>query len=216
MTTPITVHGIPGSPFLRAVLLAFEEKGAPWRLAPIGPGGNRTEAYLAMMPFGRVPAIQHEGLTLYETQAVLRWADAVFAGQDLQPADPRAAARMNQIMGVTDWYVFRSWSAPIAFERVIKPTVLGLPTDEAAIAPALPLARTTVEVLDAMLGAGPYMVGDRISLADLHLAPHLEYFSMTPEGRDMLAGTALLAYLARMQSRPSWSATATESLRQAA
>jgi glutathione S-transferase len=216
MTEPVVVHGVAGSPYVRAALLGLEEKGAPWRLAQMPPGGGRTDAYLAMMPFGRIPVIEHDGFCLYETQAILRWADAVFAGPALQPADARAAARMNQVMGMTDWYVFRSWSAPIGFERIVKPLFLGLPTDEAAIAAALPLARTATAALDAMLGDKPFIAGDAISLADLHFAPHLEFFSMTPEGQEMLAGTGLSAYLARLQARPSWAATATETLQAAA
>lgn len=212
----ITVHGVPGSPYVRAALMAFEEKGAPWRLKALAPGETKSEGYLALMPFGRMPVIEHGGMTLYETQAILRWADQVFSGPSLTPADPTTQARMNQAMGMTDWYCFRSWASPIGFERVIKPMFLGLPTDEAAIAPALPLARTTAQVFDALLDAKPYLVGESLTLADLMFAPQLEYFAMTPEGQEMLAGTGLPAYLARMQARPSWAATAAEALRAAA
>ena len=215
--TPIIVHGIAGSPYVRGALLAFEEKSLTWRLVPMGPGDSKADAHLARMPFGRVPVIEHEGFSLYETQAVMRWADAAFGGgPTLQSADPATAARMNQVMGIVDWYVFRSWSAPIGFERIIKPMFLGLPTDEAAILPALPLARTTVEALDELLGEKTWFAGEALTLADLHLAPHLEYFTMTPEGQEMLAGSRLLPWLARMQARPSWAATATETLRAAA
>ncbi len=216
MTNPVTVHGVAGSPYVRAVLLGFEEKGVPWRLAPMAPGDNRAPAHLARMPFGRLPAIEHDGFTLYESQAILRWTDATFEGPALQPADPRDAARMDQLMGINDWYVFKSWGSPIGFERIIKPMFLGLPTDEAAIAPALPLARTCVEVLDELLGAQTFLTGERLTLADLMLAPQLEFFAMTPEGQSMLPGTRLPTWLARMQLRPSWAATATEALRAAA
>ena len=39
--TDFTVHGIPGSPFVRTVLLALEEKGLPWHLAAIAIGAQR-------------------------------------------------------------------------------------------------------------------------------------------------------------------------------
>ena len=216
MTNPVIVHGIAGSPFLRAVLLTLEEKGVAWRLSPIGPGDNQSPAYLAKMPFGRVPVVEHEGFVLYETQAIARWIDAAFDGPSLQPAEPRAAARMNQLLGINDWYVWRSCAVPIVFERIIKPAFLNQPTDEAAITPALPLARTTVSTLDAMLGEQAYMTGDAPSLADLILAPQLDYFAATPEGALMMPGTRLPAWLARLQARPSWAATATEVLRAAA
>lgn len=213
---PVVVHGIAGSPYLRAALLALTEKGVPWRLAHMQPGESKSPGYLARMPFGRISVVEHDGFILYETQAVMRWADEAFGPRTLQPADPRMAARMNQVMGVTDWYVFRSWSAPIGFERVIKPMFSPLPSDEAAIAAALPLARTAAEVLDDLLGDQPYFCGEALTLADLHLAPHMEFFAMTPEGQGMLDGTRLPAWLKRMAARESWQATAIETLRAAA
>ena len=55
---------------------------------------------------------------LYETQAIMRYVDAVVPGPRLQPEEPRAAARMNQLMGITDWYVMpRRRSPAIASSR---------------------------------------------------------------------------------------------------
>ena len=42
-----TVHTIPGSPFRRAVLIALEEKGAPYRLAAVAPGTLRSPEHTA-------------------------------------------------------------------------------------------------------------------------------------------------------------------------
>jgi glutathione S-transferase len=53
------IHSIPGSPFGRAVLVALEEKGVPYRFAPVAPGTMRTPEHLACHPFGRVPYLEH-------------------------------------------------------------------------------------------------------------------------------------------------------------
>ena len=74
----LIVYGVPGSPFVRAPLIACEEKGAPWRLVPLGPGESRQPAHLARHPFGRVPAVEHESFGFYETQAILRYIDQMF------------------------------------------------------------------------------------------------------------------------------------------
>ena len=61
------------------------------------------------------------------------------------------------------------------------------------------------------------MAGEALSIADLMLAPQLAYVAATPEGRDLLKGTALGAWLERMSARPSMLATLPpERLRQAA
>ena len=43
-----TIHGVPGSPYVRSPLLALEEKGTEWGLAALGFGQNRAPEYLAL------------------------------------------------------------------------------------------------------------------------------------------------------------------------
>src|SRR5262249_8185731 len=138
-----TVIGIPGSPFMRAVIAALIEKDQPWRLVRLAPGASKQPDHLARHPFGRVPAIEHDGFSLYETQAILRYIDDVFPRPALTPADPRAAARMNQAIGVNDWYLFKSVGVGIVFNRLIAP-MLGLPSSEAAVAAAMGDARLCI------------------------------------------------------------------------
>ena len=211
------VHGVPGSPFLRSVQLGLEEKGAPYRLAVMAPGESKSAAHLKRHPFGRIPAFEHADFQLYETQAILRYLDDVIPEPALEPADPRAAARMNQIIGINDWYFFPKVAAVIVFQRIIGPVLLGLATDQSAVAAALPDGRVCIAELDRLLGAQPFLAGERLSIADLVLAPQLDFFAATPEGTAMLAGTRLDQWLGRMRARPSMVATQRpESLRSAA
>jgi glutathione S-transferase len=212
----LTVHGIPGSPYVRAVLATCIEKAAPYRLAPLKPGELRGPEHLARHPFGRMPAVDDDGFALYETQAILRYLDATRTGASLVPADPKAAARMNQVIGVMDWYVFAPGSVmTIGFHRVVGPR-LGFPVDEAAVTASLEAAQRCVDVLGGFLAGAPYMAGDALSLADLHAGPHLDMFSETPEGAAMLRGTPIPAWLARLAARPSFATTTWDALLEAA
>lgn len=201
------VHGIAGSPFVRAVQLVLEEKGADHRLQPMAPQEMRGQAHLQRHPFGRIPILEHGDFVLYETQAILRYVDAVLPEPRLRPTDPRAEARMNQLIGVNDWYFFPKVCAVIGFQRVVGPALMGLIPDETAIAAALPDARTSFAELNRLLGDKPFLVGDELSLADLHLAPSIAFMAATPEGRQLMAGTRLAAWLERMEARPSMQAT---------
>ena len=202
-----TVHGIPGSPFVRAALLVLIEKGADWRLSPLAPGDSKQPAYLARHPFGRMPALDHDGFALYETQAILRYVDQVCAGASLTPADPRSAARMNQMIGINDWYLFRSIGAGIVFNRLIAPK-FGMPSNEESVAAAMDEARLCVRVLDGLLGDQPFLAGETLSLADLHIGPHLDMLSECPvEAADLIGDTRLPDWLARLRERPSFQRT---------
>ncbi|MBS0364265.1 MAG: glutathione S-transferase family protein [Proteobacteria bacterium] len=207
----MVVHSIPGSPFGRAVLLTLEEKHAPYRLAPVAPGQHRSAEHLARHPFGRVPVLEHDAFCLYETQAILRYLDRVLPEPALTPADPRAAARMDQLMSVNDWYLFQGVNNVITFQRLIAPRLLGRAPDEAAIAAALPAAHRVIDELAAKLGDQPWFAGSALSLADLLLAPQLDFLQATPEWPQLRAGHARLqGWLDRMTSRASMIATTWE------
>ena len=203
----LVIHGISGSPFVRSVQIAMEEKGAPYRLAPMQPGENKGEAHLKRHPFGRMPAVEHDGFAFYETQAIVRYIDQSFPGPALQPTDARAAARMNQIMGINDCYLFPLAVRIIGFQRIVGPALLGIETDEAVVAAAAPDARLCVGELDRLLGEDPFLAGARFSLADVMICPQMAFLAATPEGEAMLAGTRLGAWLERIEARPSFEAT---------
>jgi glutathione S-transferase len=201
------VHGVPGSPFMRSVLVALEEKQAPYRVEALAPGTLRTPEYRRLHPFGRVPAIRHGDFHLYETQAILRYIDAAFPGRALQPREPAAIGRMNQVIGINDWYLFPLVARVLVFERIVGPALFGKTPNEEAIAAALPDARLVLGELDRLVGDGAYLAGDEFSLADVLLAPQVYYLAATPEGASILAGTALSAWLERVDERASMQAT---------
>jgi glutathione S-transferase len=203
----IVVHTIPGSPFARQALLACEEKGVPWRLQPMAPGQHKQPEHLARHPFGRIPAIEHDGFRLYEAQAIVRYIDAAFDGPSLTPADPKQMARMSQVLNVLDWYVMPSLTSGIGFNRVVAP-VFGIPVNEEAVKAAMDPGRVCLKALEDLLGSQPYFAGDAVSLADLGAVAHLDMLPGTPEGAELMAGSPLLAWLDRMAERPSVQRTA--------
>jgi glutathione S-transferase len=77
MMSGMIVYGIPGSPYVRAALLALEEKGAAYELAAMAFGTTKQQPHLSRHPFGRIPAFEHDGWMLYETRAIMRYVDAV-------------------------------------------------------------------------------------------------------------------------------------------
>ncbi|HLZ05635.1 MAG TPA: glutathione S-transferase family protein [Bradyrhizobium sp.] len=205
------VHSVPGSPFGRAVLATLEEKGVPYRLQALQPAERHSPTYLALHPFGRIPAFEHDGFRLYETQAILRYLDRVLPEPALTPSDVKRAARMDQVMNVNDWYLFQGVGSVIIFHRVVAPRLMGQAPDEEAIKAAMPKAHTVFNELARLLGEQPYFTGDTLSLADLIVAPHVEYFTITPEWNVLGAQHANLgAWVKRMQERPSMKATTWE------
>ena len=135
------VHGVPGSPYLRAALLGLEEKAPKYRLAAMALGEAKAPAHLARQPFGRIPVLEHGDFSLYETQAILRYLDAILPGPSLRPSEPKALARMDQLVGIADWYVMPVISIGVSAERLMSQAFWNRGPDEEKIAQALPERR---------------------------------------------------------------------------
>ena len=205
------VYTIPGSPFARAVLVTLEEKGAPYRVVPIVPGAHKTEPHISRHPFGRMPVLEHDGFMLYETQAIVRYLDRILPSPALTPADPKAAARMDQVMSISDWYLFQGVANVIAFQRVVKPILMGGTPDEAAIEAAMPAGHAVFNELSRLLAGQDYFAGQAMTLADIAVATLMDVMAATPEWAPLTAGNPnLVSWLARMNARPSFKATTFE------
>jgi glutathione S-transferase len=206
MARPI-VYGPSLSTYVWSVRLALAEKGVAHELVDVPFGEHRKEPHLARQPFAKVPAFEHDGFELYEAQAILRYVDERFPGHPLQSPDVHEFSRMNQIIGIIDAYGWAAMAGGVLVNRVLKPR-MGLPTDEAAIAAALPRAKLVLSEIARLQGEQVFLAGDRISLADLLALPLLYLFSRIPDGAAPVAEQpGLAAWLRRMAERQSFQVT---------
>ncbi len=197
----VKLYGMSGSPNVRGAMLGLAEKGVDYELIEVLPPFKAPE-HMARNPFGRIPAFEHDGFILYETQAILRYVDQAFSGPALQPANTREAARMDQILGIIDCYLFPTWSGAIGFERLIAPSFFGRPSDLERVEAAVPVASCCAEALEALISA-PYLTGETYSLADIRLMPHFDWLRLTPEGEAILAGKSrLVQWFEQVSQRP--------------
>ncbi len=203
------VYGAPYSVYVRAVRLALEEKGVPYRLVPIDvftPDGPPKE-YLVRQPFGRIPAFEHGDFQLYEAGAITRYVDEAFPGPVLQPTAPELRARTHQAISILDSYAYRTLVWDIYVERVSVPKRGGV-SDERKIRDAIPRAVTCLTALQQIMLAGPFLTGPALTLADLHAAPMFAYFTLAPEAHQLLAlYPGLREWWDRMVTRRSMTST---------
>jgi glutathione S-transferase len=204
----LVLHGYSPSVYARIVRLALAEKGVAYGWVEVNPfAAEIPAAYLALHPFGRVPALVHGDFTLYETSAITRYVDRAFAGPALQPDDVRALARMDQIVAVVDAYGYWPMVRQVFVQQVIRPG-LGQPADAGEVARGLRDAEKVLDALEALATGQTFLVGGHLSLADLHLGAMMAYFTAAPAGQAMLdRHVKLAAWWRHLQQRPSLAAT---------
>src|SRR6516165_1408812 len=201
MAHPI-VYGPAFSSYVWSARLALAEKGVTHELVDVPFGAQREEPHMSRQPFAKVPAFEHDGFVLYETQAIIRYVDERFAGTPLQPEDVHQWSRMNQIIGIVNAYAWPSIAGAILFNRVLVPRFLGGTPDEAAIAAALPRARLCLAEIERLMQDRRFLAADFVTLADLMATPLLYFFSRVPDGREPMAEHPKLQnWLRQMETR---------------
>ncbi|MCB1670149.1 MAG: glutathione S-transferase family protein [Pseudomonadales bacterium] len=173
----------------------LEELNEPYQIQWLdyGPAGTRSEAYLAVNPMGKIPAITHAGIVVTETPAILAYLAARFPDKGLYPGVGAP--------GLANYYRWLFFAAG-PLEQSITASAMGweVPTDR----------KGTVgfgshgEVLNAIglaLQQGPYVCGEQFTAADVYLASHLHWgmtFGGIPRQPDFES------YVARATDRPAY------------
>lgn len=200
----IEIIGAPQSNFVWVCRIAAEEKGVAYTLTPARP---HTPEVRAAHPTGKIPALRHGEVALGETKAICTYIDRAFAGPALIPADPAAAALVEQWVSIVTTTIDPVCVRQYLLGYFFPGTPDGSP-NRALIDAALPRMEEQLAMIEAAVAPTGHLAGPGFTLADAFLVPILFYLGRVPESAAMLArAPALSAYLARMLERPSIAAT---------
>jgi len=197
------LYGSTMSPFVRKVAAYAAEKGIDLELQPTG-FPNPTPEFRAASPFGKMPALVDGDYSLADSSAIIHYLEAKYPEPELIPSDPRERGRVIWFDEFADTILF-ACGAKIFFNKVVAPRFLGREGDlgaaEAAERDELP------PLLDYLEGAVPdsgYLVGDRLTLADIAVAGPFANFSHCDVAIDSARYPKITAYVNAILSRPSF------------
>jgi glutathione S-transferase len=100
----LTLYGLPVSTYTTKVRIALHAKGIAFKEEP-PPGGYRSEAWRAVVPTGTIPAIDHDGFLLAESEAIIEYLDEAFPGPSLFPGNAQARALARRLARIHDLHV---------------------------------------------------------------------------------------------------------------
>jgi glutathione S-transferase len=209
MTKP-TLYGPTYSTYTRTIRMVLMEKGVDYDLVDVDMmgGAHHRPEWKQRHPFERVPAFEHNGFAIYESNAIAHYIDDAFPGRRLAHPNISRRTRDQQIVDVINAYAYKRIIGDIVLRYFFADKEKG--PDTAAIAEAAPAAEHALNALqDLMLGSDPYLVGRDVSFSDLFLAPIVSYFVQFPEGTRAMAKLPRLSHWwLAMQQCPSFAATA--------
>ncbi|MEX0365172.1 MAG: glutathione S-transferase family protein [Ruegeria sp.] len=182
-----------------AVAIALEEAGLDYDPVKLDfASGEQTKpAYAQINPKGRVPALAVEGGILTETGALLDYVAAKAPQAGLVPEDPVMAARMREVM-----YYLASTMHVNHAHKLRGPRWASKESSFRDMAAKVPETMTASCAYIERNGLrGPFVLGDRISLADCYL--YVVCGWLDGDGVDVSAFPKILAFREAMAARAS-------------
>ncbi|MEM1045998.1 MAG: glutathione S-transferase family protein [Pseudomonadota bacterium] len=208
MMSTLVLTGADYSVYTRIARMALVQKGIDYRLDECDVFEEADRAALGKRhPFGKIPVLDHAGKTVIETQAILRYFDAVFPDKPLFPREAGDVARSEQAISVVTnyaypclvWQIFVPWYR--AMDEDPGKAGDGRPVDETVSKTAL----TCLDVLDRLIADTSWFSGRSFGAADSYVYAVLAYFRCVPWGLAACGGYPNLAAwfgLARNQPGP--------------
>ena len=196
------VFGSSMSPYVRKTLAFIAEKGLRADLKAVPLGGS--PEFKKISPFGKMPGFQDGDFTISDSTAIITYLEAKHPQPALLPAEP-------ELRALAIWYeefadtILIACMGKMFFNRVVAPRFLGQTGDQAAADKAqseeLP---PLVDYLESVLPASGWLVGDRLTLADLAVAS--PFVNMMHVGFTVDAGShpKTAAFVGKMLARPSF------------
>ncbi|XP_031484939.1 glutathione S-transferase-like [Nymphaea colorata] len=202
----LKVYGMPMSPCTATVLALLAEKGLDYELVPINvrAGQHKQPSFLALNPFGQIPALKDGDLQLFESRAITKYISYKYKdmGPDFMRTDPA------EVAGVAAWmeaeaHHYHPAIGPLVFECIFKQMFGGAP-DEAVVAAQAEKLGKVLDVYEETLSKRKYLAGDFFSLADLHHLPYTHYLMCTPHASLITSRKHVNAWWEDISSRPAW------------
>ncbi|HEY7788485.1 MAG TPA: glutathione S-transferase [Casimicrobiaceae bacterium] len=183
-----------GNAYKPALMLELADADWSPRFVDYFGGETRTPAYRAINVMGEVPVLEHRGLRLSQSGLILD-----YLAQMLGKFGPQGDDERREILRwlLFDNHKFTSYTATYRFMRSYLKSA-----DPGTMAEFRKRAEGAWAVLNAHLDGRRYVVGDRLTIADLSLCGYLFW----PEeiGVDWNDYRHLHAWLDRIREEPGW------------
>lgn len=195
----LTIWGRLNSHNVKKVVWLAEELNLAYRRIDVGGAFGMDAAYLALNPNALIPTIEDGDLTLWESNAILRYLAAQHGGDAWHPASPALRARADRWM---DWQFSYADAQRDAFLNCVRRSEDQ--RDHAAIARSVEKCATLLAILDRHLGETPWLSGETIGLGDIPMGVYIyTWFTLPIERPDF---PHIAAWYDRLRVRPGFAA----------
>jgi glutathione S-transferase len=200
-----TIYGANGSPFVRKVRVALDEKKLPFEQEPTVPF-NVSAEFKKLSPLGKIPAFRDGDKTLSDSSVICAYLERAHPEPPLYPSDPYDYARALWFEEYGDGGLAPIMGGKVFFPKVIGPRFFNREPDEAAVQKTVDEELPPLfDYLEGELADGrEFLVGGRYSIADIGIATQFVNFRHAGYSVDAKRWPRLARYLQGIHARPSF------------
>ncbi len=197
------------SPAPRCLRMFLLEKGLrlPTRQVDVFAGENRQPPYLAHNPAGQTPALLlDDGSCIAESVAIMEYLEELHPAPALIGGTPEERAQTRQWQRRAELNVTEHIHNAYHWAEGLARFAGRIPVEPDAAAGLKRVAQDRLAWLDAMLGTGPFLAGERFTMADIWLYGWLDFGISVGQPFDRRL-TRIGAWVERVAARPSAAAS---------
>lgn len=198
----LTIHGSPGSPFVRKVLVLLDEKGIDSEINPVLPFPPPEDHY-KISPTGKIPAITDGDYSLPDSSAICGYLERKHPEKNIYPTDAEDYGRALWFEDYADNDLVTATAA--FFFQKIAVKMMGREPDEAAIQKIRDKAEPKVlPYLEKEIGDNDYLVGGEFTIADIAITCQFIQRLYAGEPIDAEKYPNIVRYVDTHMNRPSF------------
>lgn len=163
------LYSSPLSPYSARVRLSVYAKKLDLQMIkPSSIGGMKSEAFLAITPIGKIPAlVLDDGTLISESETIVEFLDDKFPTPTLRPQDPVQRSRARMLVRIADLYVQGAIMNKMIEMMPISIHHAPLPIDDAIVAREMPKLEWGLNHFERFLSdSGPMAAGESLTIAD--------------------------------------------------
>jgi glutathione S-transferase len=195
----VKLYNTQQCPYALRTRMVLHEKGIDFEVHGVDLS-NKSEEFLSVSPYGKVPVLSVNGTSLYESNVVNEYLNEVYESPRLMPENPEERALVRSWMAFADDYFFPSvYRVRMGLQR-------GYSEDE--IQEAKEKLYDALSRLEHQLEGRQYLVGE-YTLADIAHAGNFHRLRVLVKSREVPLHKYpnVIAWMERVENRESYKAS---------